>query len=65
MKYRPVTEDEFDRFLADYPNKLAVDVCGISEPPTISHNDFTLGAWPDSVVARCNDEGSFSIRVGL
>ena len=27
------------------------DVFGASEPPLITYNDFSLGVWPDSVVA--------------
>lgn len=52
-KYRTVTPEEYDAFIASYPRALIVDCCGISEPPTLSHNDQTLGNWPDSAVASC------------
>ena len=52
-KFRRVSKEEFNQFVEDYPNKLDWDVCGISEPPTGSHNDFTGGKiWPESVVTR-------------
>ncbi len=47
-----VSKAEFDEFVKNYPRKLVVDVCGISAPPLISYNDFTLGKWSDSIVAR-------------
>ncbi|MCC2615981.1 hypothetical protein LJ739_06980 [Aestuariibacter halophilus] len=53
-KYTPVTQSEFHEFLDKYDGKLTVDVTTMCEPPTCSFNDFTLGNWPDSVVARCS-----------
>lgn len=46
-----VNKEEFEQFIASYPRPLEKDVCGISEPPLISYNDFKLGIWPDSIVA--------------
>lgn len=52
---RPVlhrcTKAEFQAFLVAYPRPLVRDVFGAFEPPLLTYNDFTLGAWPDSVVA--------------
>lgn len=53
--FKTVSKEEFLKYLRDYPRTLERDVCGISEPPTITYNDFKLGSWPDSVVARYND----------
>ena len=48
-----VTKEEYESFLENYPRKLAMDCCGISEPPVITANDFELAnRWPHSVVAR-------------
>ena len=61
---KKVTKKEFEEFLKNYPRKLACDVCGISEPPAISYNDFELAdRWPYSVVAHTwayeDEPGSF------
>ena len=45
------TKDELDHFVKAYPRKLERDVFGAYEPPLVTFNDFTLGGWPDSVVA--------------
>lgn len=37
---RKVTREEYAAFVANYPRNLTSDVCGISEPPLESHNDF-------------------------
>jgi hypothetical protein len=47
----PCTKEEFDAFIKAYPRPLVFDVTGICEPPYASYNDFTLGNWPESVVA--------------
>ncbi len=52
-KFKKVSAEEFDKFILYYPKKLDRDLCRIGEPPILSYNDFTLGKWPDSVVARC------------
>ena len=50
---KKVTKEEFDEFLNKYPRRLTYDVCGISEPPAISYNDFKLAdRWPYSIVAN-------------
>ena len=50
---KKVTKEEFYEFLKNYPRKLVCDVCGISEPPAVSYNDFELAdRWPYSVVAH-------------
>lgn len=48
---KEVTKQEFIDFCNSYPRPLARDVCGISEPPAVSYNDFEIGWWPLSVVA--------------
>ena len=48
---REVAKEEFDKFLIQYPNKLKRDVNQIFCPPVVSYNDFSIGDWPDSVVA--------------
>ena len=51
-----VSKDEFVKFLENYPRKLVVDACGLSDPPLVTYNDFSDGRkWgqdPDSVVAK-------------
>lgn len=52
-KEKNVTKEEFEEFIKNYPRKLERDVCGISDPPNITYNDFELAnRWPYSVVAR-------------
>lgn len=49
---KKVTKEEFMEFIKNYPRKLERDVCGISDPPAVSYNDFELAnRWPYSVVA--------------
>jgi hypothetical protein len=57
---KPCTAEEFDSFLKAYPRPLERDVAGMYEPPLVTYNDFTLGNWPESVVAS----HSFSDREG-
>ena len=54
--YDKVTEKEFEDFLIEYPNRLVKNVAGMFDPPLFTYNDFTLGNWPDSVVAFCYDD---------
>ena len=49
---KKVTKEEFDTFVANYKRKLNYDCYAVIEPPMITYNDFTLGNWPESVVAR-------------
>lgn len=49
---KKVTKEEFMEFIKNYPRKLERDVCGISDPPAVSYNDFELAnRWPYSTVA--------------
>lgn len=48
---KEVTKQEFIDFCNFYPRPLTRDVCGISDPPAVSYNDFEIGWWPLSVVA--------------
>lgn len=56
IKWKEVSKEEFEQYLRDYPRKLVKDYCGISEPPLVSYNDFTLGDFPESIVAKFHDE---------
>ena len=53
-KFTQVSKDDFWLFVKSYPNKLETDVAGMYEPPIQSWNDFTLGKWPESIVAYVN-----------
>lgn len=47
-----VSKQEFLNFIKNYPRKLETDWCGISDPPSITYNDFELAnRWPYSIVA--------------
>ena len=49
---KEVSKREFLDFIKSYPRPLERDICGISDPPLISYNDFELAnRWPYSVVA--------------
>ena len=48
---KEVTKQEFIDFCNSYPRALIRDVCGISDPPAVSYNDFEIGWWPLSVIA--------------
>jgi len=51
-QFKSVTRDEFDAFLAEYPNSLVRNVTTVCEPPNVNYNDFERAPyWPDSVVA--------------
>ena len=52
VKFKRVTEKEFYNFLKNYKRPLDRDCYAACEPPSITYNDFTLGKWPDSVVAK-------------
>lgn len=49
---KPVTKEEFEQFILSYPRPLDRDVARMAEPPVVTYNDFSLGMWPQSVVAR-------------
>ena len=47
-----VSKEEFINFINNYPRPFDKDVCGISDPPLISYNDFELAnRWPYSIIA--------------
>lgn len=48
---KQVTQAEFDAFIKSYPRALEEHLYART-PPVISYNDFTLGNWPESVIAR-------------
>ena len=48
---KEVTKQEFIDFCNSYPRALVRDVCGISDPPAVSYNDFEIGWWPLSIIA--------------
>lgn len=55
-EFKQVSENEFKQFIRDYPYILTRDICGISEPPLVSFNDFRDGIkWPESMVAKFHD----------
>ena len=49
---KPVTLREFEQFILMYPRPLDRDVARMCEPPEVTFNDFTLGNWPESIVAK-------------
>jgi hypothetical protein len=49
---KTVTKEEFEQFIATYPRSLDRDVAMMCEPPVVTYNDFSLGDWPESIVAR-------------
>ena len=49
---KKVSKQEFLNFIENYPRKLEIDCCGISDPPNITYNDFELAnRWPYSIIA--------------
>lgn len=52
VKFKRVVEKEFYNFLKNYKRPLDRDCYAVCEPPSITYNDFSLGKWPDSVVAK-------------
>ena len=49
---KKVSKQEFLNFIKNHPRKLKIDCCGISDPPSITYNDFELAnRWPYSIVA--------------
>ena len=63
MKKRTVTEAEMRAHIAAWPRPLARDVAYMYEPPVVTFNDFTLGPWPESVVAS-HTTGNYLDAVG-
>lgn len=52
---RKVSFNEFIEYINNYPYHLTRNITGICEPPLITYNDFSLGNWPDSIVASYYD----------
>lgn len=50
-KFSAVNRTDFDAFLKAYPRPLVRDVAGMCEPPLVTFNDFSLGKWPECIVA--------------
>lgn len=50
-QFRSVSKEELENFVNSYPRDLETDLNRIVEPWLISFNDWTLGNWPESVVA--------------
>ena len=63
MKRRYVSEQEHAAFIAAYPRKLETHALTIVEPPMIAWNDFSLGDYPESIVASkvMDEPPSYSI----
>lgn len=55
---QPATEAEFNTFREGYPRALTRAAHGVYEPPIVTFNDWTLGEWPESVVALYRDDQS-------
>lgn len=49
---KKVSREEFEAFIANYPRPLARSHHYICTPTMVDYNDFTLGAWPYSSVAK-------------
>jgi hypothetical protein len=56
-----VTKEEFERFVISYPGHLERDIAHFAEPPVVTYNDFSLGMWPRSIVARHTFDASGSM----
>lgn len=50
-EYKEVNQEEFFKFIKEYPRKIDFNVTGICEPPQASYNDFSLGKYPESIIA--------------
>ena len=53
---RQVTYAELLEFLSEYPRPLKRHLYTIGEPPQLQWGDFTLGEWPNCVVATSSSE---------
>jgi len=49
-----VTKEEYYAVIRSYPNTLNWDVYFVCEPPMGTHNDFSKGLWPESIVGKIN-----------
>lgn len=52
--FKQVSKEEFESFLTSYPRPLSKNIARMFEPAMFTANDFTLGGWPDSVVAKAS-----------
>lgn len=52
IDYDQVNEASFNSYLKNYSRQLKLDINRMCEPYSTSYNDFSLGEWPDSVVAK-------------
>jgi hypothetical protein len=50
-KFKQASKAEFEEFIESYPNKLESHTSHIITPPIVSFNDFSLGKFPESIVA--------------
>lgn len=51
-KWKNVTKEELEKFVRKYPRKLEKHEVMICSPPLLTYNDFEIGEYPDSVVAK-------------
>ena len=67
MKMKSVSQEEFRKFLENYPRSLEADVCGWAEPITVTYNDFELAnRWPYSIVATsCRETATYKIAENI
>lgn len=51
-KWKRVNKIELDRFIKDYPRELEKHEVMTCSPPLLTYNDFKLGNYPNSVIAK-------------
>lgn len=63
-KMKKVSKEEFIEFLNKYPRKLEKHTSLIQDPHLVSFNDFSLGMYPETVVAcyYLEDNTDYKIR---
>jgi len=67
--FKQIGKHDFSDFLDNYDGSLARDICRICDPPVITYNDFKLGKFPKSIVAReetpylLDGESEYFIRI--
>lgn len=54
MAFKQVSKEVFESFLNSYPRPLSKDIARMCEPALFTANDFTLGVWPESIVAKAH-----------
>lgn len=51
--YTKVKKEEFDKFIINYKSKsLHESVCRIFDPPIVIYQDYSMGEWPENMVAQ-------------